>query len=98
MATNGGYGRGRPRFSDDDRRAIFAAHDRGESATSIARRYECSPGAIYHHLSATLRHIPLKDRYAMAPPIVTTGACIRCGLPMGVRGMCLDCLEVEGIA
>ena len=96
--TNGGYGRGRPRFTDDQRRDILARHDRGEGAASIAKRYGCSPGAIYYHLKATLRHVPIKDRYVAAPAVHGAGQCIRCGITMGVPGMCLDCLEVEGVA
>ena len=95
--TNGGYGRNRPRFTDDDRRDILARHDRGESAPSIAKRYGCSPGAVYYHLQTTMRHVPMKDRYAAAPAVHGAGKCVRCGIDMGIPGMCLDCLEVEGI-
>lgn len=91
--TNGGYGKGRPRFTDEERRDILARSDRGESAPSIAKRYGCSPGAIYYHLTQTLRHVPLAERY-QATPFVTGGSCVRCGISMGRPGMCLDCLEL----
>lgn len=92
--TNGGYGRGRPRFTPEQRRDILTSHDRGESTYSIAHRYGCTPAAVYYHLKTTLRHVPLKDRY-VAAPAAAGGACIRCGIDLGRPGMCLDCLEVE---
>lgn len=98
MGTNGGYGRGRPRFTDEQRRDILTSHDRGEPAASIARRYGCSPAAIYYHLKTTLRHVPLRDRYAARPARAGGGRCSRCGIDMGVPGMCQDCLDVEGAA
>lgn len=94
MGTNGGYGQGRPRFTEDERRDILARHDRGESAARIARRYRCSPASIYYHLKITMRHIPLRDRYVAAPAVAGSGRCSRCGIAMGVPGMCQDCLEV----
>ena len=94
--TNGGYGRGRPRFTDEQRRDILTRHDRGESGSAIAKVYRCSPAAIYYHLSKTLRHVPVKDRY-QAAPFAVGGSCIRCGISMGRPGMCLDCLETEGL-
>ena len=97
MGTNGGYGRGRPRFTDEQRRDILTSHDRGESAASIAKRYGCSSSAIYYHLKVTLRHVPLRDRY-VAQPAVGGGRCSRCGIHMGVPGMCQDCLDVEAVA
>lgn len=96
MGTNGGYGRNRPRFTPEERKEILAASDAGESPCSIAKRYDCSPGAIYYHLKTTLRHVPLKDRYTAAPTS-GHGACIRCGIEMGRVGMCMDCLQVEGV-
>lgn len=92
--TNGGYGRGRPRFTEEQRRDILSRHDQGESASSIAKRYGCSPGAIYYHLKATLRHIPVNDRF---PALPGGDQCLRCGIALGRSGMCLDCLQVEGI-
>lgn len=96
MATNGGYGRGRPRFTDEQRRDILTRSDRGESAPSIAKSYGCSSAAVYYHLQTTLRHVPLRDRY-VARPFAAGGRCIRCGIDLGRPGMCLDCLEVEGL-
>ncbi|NUQ31590.1 MAG: helix-turn-helix domain-containing protein [Dermatophilaceae bacterium] len=95
--TNGGYGRGRPRFTDEERRDILARHDRGQSVPSIARRYGCTSAAIYYHLKTTLRHVPIKDRYTVTPAALGGGKCVRCGIDMGRPGMCLDCLETEGV-
>ncbi|GAB3884461.1 helix-turn-helix domain-containing protein [Terrabacter terrigena] len=95
--TNGGYGRGRPRFTDEQRRDILARHDRGESAAAIARHYGCVPAAVYYHLKTTLRHVPIKDRYSVAATTAAGGTCVRCGIDMGRPGMCIDCLEVEGV-
>lgn len=92
--TNGGYGRGRPRFTDEQRRDILARHDRGEGAASIARLYGCHPAAVYYHLKTTLRHVPVADRYSVAPPSTSSCSCVRCGIPMGSPGMCLDCVDV----
>ena len=97
MGTNGGYGRNRPRFTDDQRRSILARHDRGESAASIARDLGCSPSTIYYHLTVTMRHVPTKDRYRLAP-MTLSAKCVRCGIDMGRPGMCLDCLEVTGVS
>lgn len=94
--TNGGYGRERPRLSPEDLRDVFARHDRGETRASIARVYGCSPGAIFYHLKRTGRHVPLRDRYSLAPPVHGAADCIRCGIDLGRPGMCLDCLEVLG--
>ena len=95
MSTNGGYGSGRPKFDDIDRRRMLAAHDAGVSVPTIAKRFGCTPGAVYYHLQQTGRHTPMKDRDYT--PKVSGGACIRCGVDMGAPGMCLDCLEVEGL-
>lgn len=92
--TNGGYGKGRPRFSDEERKAILARYDAGETGSAIAKDLGCSPNTIYHLLRTTLRHVPLADRYQSVPAVPGDGACIRCGIRMGVPGMCLDCLEV----
>lgn len=94
MRTNGGHGAGRPKFDDADRRRMFAAHDAGDSVPTIARRFGCTPGAVYYHLQRTGRHTPMKDRDYRPKG---NGACIRCGVDMGMPGMCLDCLEVEGV-
>jgi WhiB family redox-sensing transcriptional regulator len=70
MGTNGGYGQARPRLTPEDRQDILRRHDAGESAVSIARDYGVSSAAIYYHLKATMRHVPLKDRDTRdeAPP------------------------------
>lgn len=93
--TNGGYGRGRPKFDDAQRREILAAYDGGESAASIAKRFGCSPAAVYYHLKTTLRHVPMRDRHVIAP-VERNASCVRCGIALGRPGICLDCYEVEG--
>lgn len=95
MNTNGGYGSGRPKFDDIDKRRMLAAHDAGVSVPTIAKRFGCTPAAVYYHLQRTGRHTPMKERDYR--PKVSGGACIRCGIDMGAPGMCLDCLEVEGV-
>lgn len=96
MNTNGGYGSGRPKFDDVDRRRMLAAHDAGASVPTIAKRFGCTPGAVYYHLQRTGRHTPMKERDYR--PKVSGGACIRCGIDMSRPGMCLDCCETEGVA
>lgn len=94
--SNGGYGRGRPRFSDEDRRSILARHDAGASIAALAREYQCTPEAIRYHLKRTLRYVPAKDRHDHERTL-PGGSCIRCGIDLGRPGMCLDCLDVEGM-
>lgn len=95
-ATNGGYGRGRPRFTPEERREILADLDAGESMRSIAARHGCTAGAIYYHAVTTLRHIPRRDRYAITPSTAgSRHSCSRCGIPTRTAGMCRDCLEVD---
>ncbi len=93
--TNGGYGRGRPKFNEAALADIYASYERGEPVKSIARRYSCSPDAIYYRLKTTMRYVPPRDRHAHELAHVRTGACIRCGVTMRPAGLCLDCYEVE---
>ena len=94
MGTNGGHGRHNPRFTPEDRRAILQAHDDGESAASIARRYGCHPSAVRYHLLCTLRVIPVRDRAVMGH----TTRCSRCGIDTTrATGpvLCRDCTDLE---
>lgn len=95
MSTNGGHGRGRPKFDQIDKRRMLAAHDAGTPVTTIAKRFGCTPGAVYYHLQQTGRHTPMKDRDYTPKGVA---ACIRCGIDMSRPGMCLDCCETEGVA
>lgn len=91
------YGKGRPRFTREQRSRWVARFVAGESVPSLAKAYSCSAETIYHHLRVTGNFIPTRDRYQATPPAPGAGRCVRCGIDMGMAGMCIDCLEVEGL-
>lgn len=92
--SNGGYGHGRPKFSPEERQEILAALDRGESMTAIARRHDCTPGAIYYHARTTLRITPGRDLHA--EETAAYHRCHRCGIDTTAPDLCADCVDVGG--
>ncbi|WP_166344999.1 helix-turn-helix domain-containing protein [Phytoactinopolyspora limicola] len=94
--TNGGFGYGRPRFTQEDIRAILAAYNAGQTLVSIARRYGCSTGAIRYQLkrhgAEGHRAIDQHGRATGADDLVRR--CSRCGIVTTEPEMCRDCVDV----
>lgn len=92
--SNGGYGNGRPRFTPEERTAILAAYDAGETVRAIARRHGCCPEAVNYHLRATMRLIRKRDRHDHEKPSRPDHPCDRCGIDTTEPDLCFDCTEI----